>query len=256
MRNKMEYLSIAFSLAAVLVAGWYFVNQTMPRAEAQTIAMNSTDTITVQQKYSTTVTPDKATISFSVDSYAKTAENAQEKNTKTIDAVVKALKDYGLSDKSIETEWYNISPDYVYRLDSTSSTDSEIKGYMASSTLTVKDINADEVGKAISLTVKAGATRVSGVNFFSSKYDDIYNKALAQAVKDSKAKAESIAAAADRKLGSVMTVTEGYQNDYGKYVTASTNDLKAVQEDASADATIMPGDLTIDAEVTVVYRMR
>lgn len=256
MRNKMEYLSIAFSLAAVLVAGWYFVNQTIPRAEAQTIAMNSTDTITVQQKYSTAVTPDKATISFSADSYAKTAEKAQEKNTESVDAIIRALKNYGFSDKSIETEWYNVSPEYVYQLDNTSSTNSDIKGYTASSTLTVKDINADEVGKVISLAVKAGATRVSGVNFFSSKYDDVYSKALAQAVKDSKKKAESIAVATDRKLGNVMTVTEGYQNDYGKYVTASTNSLESVMKDSATDATIMPGNLTIDAEVTVVYRMR
>lgn len=212
-------------------------------------------TITVNQKHTSYVTPDKASVTIGIETRKKSADEAQKENSRAVDGVIQALKEKKIAEKSIQTSNYYITAEYDY-----SGSTAKLTGYLVSTSLTVNDIDADKAGAILSTAVKAGANRVDGISFFSSAYDDEYKNALKEAVKESKEKAEAIAEASGKTLAGVYSVTEGYQNDYARYSNDLNADLSSLAKTESASAydsaSIAPGQLEVAAEVTVIYEMK
>ncbi len=217
--------------------------------------------ITVSASSETKVVPDKARIGASVVTEAKTAEECQNKNAQSVNAVIDALKALGIEKESIQTNYSNLSPRYGSRVTDKSKDEEEaydewvITGYEMSTNLTVSDLEIDNVGAVIQACVSAGANQTSGVEYYASNYDEAYNEALAKALDTAKSKAENIATSTGTGLGKVTSVTEGYQDTSARYMSKS-NEMYAMAEDASADGDIaqtMPGQIDIRAEVTVTY---
>ena len=93
------------------------------------------------------------------------------------------------------------------------------------------------------------------VTFLCSGYDEAYRQALAQAVADSRLKADAPAQAAGRTLGEPVTITEGWQNSTARYGRNAEVPL-AMQEAAdAAGSSFQPGEKEITANETVTYRM-
>lgn len=102
--------------------------------------------------------------------------------------------------------------------------------------------------------VDAGATEVDGPEYYISSYDERYAEALAQAVEASRPKAEVLAKASGVRLGGVVTVVEGYQDSSIAYAKAAG---AAMSDEATEElASIEPGQVSIQADVTVSYEIR
>lgn len=206
--------------------------------------------ITVSASASVTLVPDKATVSFGVTTQEQTPELAQNKNSEAVKNVMDVLTGRGVEEKSIRTTSYNMYPQYDW-----SDNEQKIVGYVVTTSMSVQDQDIEAVGKLLAACVDAGANRIDSVVFLCSGYDEAYRQALAKAVDEARAKAEALAAAAGKKLGDAVTVTEGWQDTSAK-AGRSVDVPDAVN--AAADEAVpvlQPGETEIRANVTVTYRM-
>ena len=122
-------------------------------------------------------------------------------------------------------------------------------------TLTVSDRKIADTGKLITEAVAAGANNVNSVTYTCSSYDEKYQEALQAAVSAAQAKAQVLAEAAGKTLGEPSVLVEGYQDTSAQY--DPTVKTMAMESMNSADSMQMePGQMSIDADVTVTYSMQ
>ena len=126
-----------------------------------------------------------------------------------------------------------------------------IVGYEMYTSLSVKGIEIDSVGAVTAGAISAGATDASGIRYYASSYDEAYEAALQDAINQARQKAQVLAEAAGVRLGSVVAVTEGYQDTGYRY---AANGMAEASMDASdASMKVMPGEIDISAQVTVRF---
>lgn len=242
----MKALKNVVAVAAAVVLG------TLLTACGTTVVTNGekTNVITVSASSETKVAPDKASFQVSVYAQGDTAEAAQQQGAELTNAVIEALKEAGVEDKDIQTTYTNVSPTYDW-----STNEPVITGYESNTSLSVTGADIEAVSGLMKACIAAGATGVDGPRYYVSTYDEAYQQALAEAVAATKPKAEAMAKAAGVTLGPVITIDEGYQDTGYRYAT--TDESKALATGADADGgaemEIAPGEVSIEARVTVSY---
>lgn len=260
-------------------------------SETIAVTSPADNAITVTAVGEVRTVPDKARITVGVTTRASAADQAQTDNAEMVDAVVEALMNEGVSEESIQTTYTNLSPIYddyyPYGYDSADDSvpgDSEvtpvgeevatgttglvekltgslsetapgdatgIAGYTMSTMLAIDDLDIAAVGTVIESCTAAGATDVSGIEYYSSTYDDDYQTALAQAMEAASGKARVLADAAGVALGPVVDVEEGYEDTGYRYLPSSSTAY-----DTAEAMVVEPGQITVSATVTVSYAVR
>jgi hypothetical protein len=231
MRLRWILLCAALLLAASAIAG---VAQPLLGHAAETPTKK---TITVTGNGRVTTVPDQATFSFTVETRGDTAQAAIAKNSSSASAVIAAVKGAGIPASDIQTSQVFLSPQ-------TNQTGTEIVGYAASNTITVKSTIV-KAGAVVDAAVGAGANGVSGPMLSRSDQDAQYSEALEDAVADAKVKADALASAGGLTLGGVETIVEGSQS--------SPPIMYAKADAAAGSVPIEPGTQSIEATVTVTY---
>ncbi len=207
--------------------------------------------ITVTGREEVKVVPDMAEISLAVSTQAETADECQANNAKDVNNTIEALKGLGIEETSIQTSNYGMNPIYDW------DANQQITGYEMTTQVTVSDIPIDEAGTIITKSVEAGINRIDSVSYFASDYDAGYQKALEGAMAQAKKKAESIAAAGEKTLGAVINVEEYGYNPQVRYA-ASANMAGSVmkEESLAADMGVMPGQVSVEAQVSVTFELQ
>lgn len=193
------------------------------------------------------VEPDIAEIVYGVYSQASDAQTCQTQNNTDLEKVIELLKSQGVEEKYIQTSNYGLSPVYDWEAGKT------ITGYEMNTDVTVSNIPLEKVGALLSESVNAGINSINSVTYKSSKYDESYQQALAKAVESAKAKATSMEAAGGYKLGRIVNIEE-----YGSSHSARSNGYEAgagvmKEEMAVADMAVMPGEIEIEANISVEF---
>ena len=204
-------------------------------------------TITVTATAEQHITPDKAAIEVSIVTQAKTAPACQEQNASNVDAVVNALVEAGIDEAHVQTTYTNLYPQRDY-----TSAQPEVVGYEMYTTLSVEGIDIQDAGSIMQTAIAHGATGIGGMRYYASDYDQAYADALTDAIAAAGDKAQVIANASNVKLGGVVKVEEGYQNTAYKY-EADMLATGAMGSTESDNAAIMPGEIDIEAQVTVTF---
>ena len=210
-------------------------------------------TITVTASAPASTVPDKAEVTFGVTTTGKTPEEAQKKNGEIISKAVDYLTGAGVKEKSIRTSSYNLFPDYDY-----SGKERKLLGYQVQTMLTVSDQSIDDAGTLVSECVKLGVNDVNGFRFYASDYDTAYEEAMTKALHNAQNKAEVLAAASGGSLGRVLSIQEGWQDTSARYAKSNVAMAEAA---ASMDAgamgmSLMPGETTVTAQLTVTYELQ
>ena len=212
-----------------------------------------TQTVTVSASGTVQLTPDMATVTFGVTTRENTAQEAQDKNSRTVQQVTDVLKEKGVAEESIRTSYYNMYPQYEYYADG----ERVLTGYAVSTTLTVSDQKIENVGKLLGDCVAAGVNSIDSVTFLCSGYDEAYEQALAQAMDAAHVKAQALAKATGKTLDGAAQITEGWQDMSAKYRNDTTQySIEADAVEAAGAAAFLPGETQITANVTVTYGMR
>ncbi|MEW4414358.1 SIMPL domain-containing protein [Clostridium sp. AN503] len=244
-------LTAAVALSALSLSGCNGATQIPGTIKVENV--NSEDhVITVAGREEVKVVPDMAQIIYSVYTREDTAAACQEKNGKDLDSAIETLKGLGVEETSIQTSSYGLSP-----IRNWNSGNQEITGYEMTTTITVSDIPIDNAGAIMSQSVAAGVNSIDSVSYFSSNYDASYQEALKAAMAVAQAKAEAIAEASGMSIDGVVRVVEsGYNPDirYSSYRSAGSAN-KAVETAAAADMAVMPGQVSVEASVSVEYKL-
>lgn len=250
MRNKYITISLATVVGIVMLIMLFASAVTALNVKAAETESGASNTVTVSGSNTVYVSPDKSEIHLAVTTKKDTAAKALEQNSKDVAKVIEALKGLEIKEKSIVTGSYNIYQDYDYEKN-------EPSGYNVSTSLIVKDQEIDKTGDVISAAVGAGATEVQYISYTCSNYDEEYENALTDAVAAAKKKAEVLAKAGGKSLGSVQAIVEGYQDTSARYVNKSVAVEEAAADVAMGSSVpIMPEDSEIVANVTVTWYLK
>ena len=198
-----------------------------------------------------TVSPDIAVLSVGVEGKAKTVEEARNQAAEAMDRIMQALEARKIESKDIKTQFFNISPQYVYN-DRTRQ--QELVGYRVNNQVTVKIRDMEAAGPTIDELVEAGGdlARIQGISFTKENTKALESQARKLAVEDLLAKAQQYADLAGVKLGApiFLSETSGF--------TAKTAPAALDRGFAEASAVTTPisgGELTINISVQGVFAM-
>jgi uncharacterized protein len=228
MNTRTLSVAGALTLAAVLTA--------VALPGAATSAAAEAGGITVQGTASVTSVPDRAELSFGVESQGETARSALAANAAEMRRVIAALKTAGAT--NVKTQHVSLSPRYDER--------NQAQGFTASNSVsaTLKEIG--RAGAVIDAAVAAGANQVYGPSLSRGDATSLYRQALRAAVDDARTKAQALAAATGLSLGRVTAIVEGGGGPQPLPFAAA--------DKAMAESTpIEPGTQDVTATVTVTF---
>ena len=229
---KRLVLLVAAGLAVVALAGAVGLPDLAGAQDA-----TASDSITVNGVGSVSAVPNEAQMSFGVETHRVTAQAAVAANADAMRKVINALRLAGA--REIATEWVSV---YPYTGD-----DGTVDGYSASNSVSaVSDV--DDAPAIIDAAAAAGANQISGPGLSSSNAEALYRQALAKAVDDARLRAEALAKAANRSLGSITTIVESGAEPSPMFKQA----LPA----ADSSTPIVPGEQDTTATVSVTFSLR
>lgn len=232
---KIISIAIAGVTAAAVLAFAGFGPEIASSAEP-----DSREGITVTGTGEARSTPNRADLTFAAHSEGRTAAQALSANSAKLNRLIAALKEAGVAQADLRTDYLGVSPRYDGAKGTTD-------GYAADASLTVSRQGLDRASRLIDIGVAAGADSASGPSLSTGNRDEQYRRALKSAFDDARAKAKELADAAGVSLGKVTAITEGSQV-YGGPVP-----LAAERTATDAKAPIHPGTEQITAVVTVTF---
>lgn len=207
--------------------------------------------VTVQASEKIQVVPDIAEIIFAVSTQAADAKECQTKNSEDLDKVIKLFEAQGIESKSIQTSNYGLNPIYDWNNGQT------LTGYEMKTTITVSDVLIDQVGVLLTASIDAGANNIESVTYLSSNYTASYEEALKKAIDTARNKAQAIASADSRNIDAMLRVEEQADNQEVRYTGYRNSGAGAAsKEEAAVSMDVAPGQLDIEARVTVDFLMK
>jgi uncharacterized protein YggE len=196
------------------------------------------------------VAPDTATVRLGIVRQAQTARVAQEEVNTIAQAILTAVTGGGISKEKVQTSRLTLSPVYAPR--SPESRDApRIVAYRASNVVSITVENLTQIGPVIDAGLNAGANQLEGVRFGLRNDLSARQQALKQAVIEARTKAEVMAGALGVRLGPVVEISEGGVS----VITPDGGGLMAREMAAMAPTPVSPGELDVQASVTIRYRI-
>lgn len=205
--------------------------------------------LTISATGESTRTPDIATISAGVITDAADARGALSANSAQMARVVAALKKAGIAERDIQTSNINLNPQYSYE----ERRSPRLVSYQAVNTVSVKIRNLARTGDVIDALVTEGANQVNGPTFSLDKPEAATDEARIDAMTRARARADLYAKAAGMRVKRIVSISEGvgYQPPYPMPMLA----MKMEAADAGAAPPVAPGEVGMNASVTVVFEL-
>ena len=179
----------------------------LSHASAQTIQVDKNNrTIAVTASDTASADAELASISIGFDSYAPDAATTYRQGSQLSNAIVEALKNAGVPDKSIESRTQNLSKtDFPYNPAPTPQDRAE-KAWTLSQSWTVHTSAAD-AAKVLHAAVQAGANNSGSIDWDVTDRKGLEAKAAAKALVDAHAIAAQMAAGLCVSLGPLVSAS-------------------------------------------------
>ena len=197
-----------------------------------------------------TAAPDIVTITLGVETRNASALAAAAENAKLMNSTIKALLSTRLKKKDIQTSHYSLTTqtdeNQVPKVDTEKNkTPPE---FVATNQVTARMNVSENIGNILDAATAAGSNSIMGISFDLRDPKQQMDKALAEAVNDSRRKANIMAATAGVKLGKILELSEGYS-------LTSSNAEKAAYSLGGSTTPVLPGEMEITSSVTVTYEI-
>lgn len=127
-------------------------------------------------------------------------------------------------------------------------------GYQASNSISVETGAIDQVGSLIDAALGAGASRANFVNFNLRDDSKVRSEAFASACRDAQLKANAAAQALGLKIKRVMKITSA-GDFYPQQQQVNLAERASFSASMTPTTPIRPGELTVQATVTVIYEI-
>lgn len=203
--------------------------------------------IQVSGSGSVTVEPDRATVTFAMETRATTAAEAAGDNADAMTRVLEAVRGAGVEGLELATFGYSLSPEYQVR--NNNQRTREIVAYQALNNIRATVSDVDGIGRVIDSAIGAGANRVASIGFFAADTEDARREALAMAVASARAEAEVIARSLGHELGAPLEVSGGAASPMPRRMEGLALSGRA------ADTPIEVGDQTVSANISIRFAL-
>jgi len=190
-----------------------------------------------------TVIPDRAAVTFAVETMAQTAAAAGSANARLQSAVIAALRARGILAEHITTSGYSVSANERY-----DSGQRRVVGYIARNALVVDVQDVATVGSIIDAALGAGANSVGGLRYYSTRLETIRRSALESAVAHARADAEIMARAAGGSLGGPLEIAQVSDGGFPRSAMMDQVVLTAAPE--AAPTPVVVGEQKVTVRVT------
>ena len=207
-KNRFSFITTLLIILQLVFLLSSCSNSNLPTAENDGILV--TGSATIQSS------PDLATLRVGVQSFDKNVEKAVNDNNTKIESIILNLGNKGLTEKDMETDQFNISPQREYR----NNNPPIVVGYNVSNILTVKIRNLESLGEIMQVTVGSGANTINGLSFSIEDPNPLRQKARGLAMEDALSRAEILADASGVEVGKPISIQE---LSYGGPVVKSEN---------------------------------
>ncbi len=249
MKNHTE----ATKITLIIVAGILILGILGYSAFMSLVPESGKNTINVNGQTSLKVMPDLVVVYFNIETNASKAEQAKDKNSEISDKLITELIKIGFERKEIQTQNYNIYPNYEWKEEKRTQ-----KGYKASHSIKVEfsTDNSNQIGQVIDAGVNAGA-EISHINFeLSNELQSSYKaEAIKKAAQDAKIKAEALAQGLNKEVGKIISVSTNNYN-YRPWLAYDSVGATSVAEIKSVATNIQPSEQEISAIITATYKLK
>jgi uncharacterized protein YggE len=228
----------AFPRSLLLAVALYSTPLMRSDAQSSSIVQQPQPQIVVSASGEVRVKPDRADISFAVETRAQTAAAAAAENARRQKAVMDALRAQIGAEDALSTVGYNVMVDERY-----DGNERRVLGYIARNTVMLSTRLLDRVGALIDQALASGANVVHGLSFSYSRADEARRQALADALSKARADADALARAAGGSLGSLIEI------QVGAYPNPPVPMMELARA-APAQTPIEPGEQSVQASVT------
>lgn len=182
------------------------------------------------------LSPDYAILQVGVITRDAQAGRAGEQNARITTAVRAALRQLlRVPDDSLPSVGYSVVTDY--------DRDRRPTGYAARNVIEARVHDLTQVGPTVDAALAAGATKIAGIQFESTKRASARLDALARAVETARGEAEAMARAAGGRLGPLIEASS----------TGPAFPIRAARSAmamAAVETPIVPPELTVGATIT------
>ena len=240
MKNKFIFLIALMVLATGLSACGPLSVSVQPQPPVRTITVTGTGKVTL--------TPDIAYINIGVHTENASAKDAVAQNNTQAQAVVTAIKGFGVADKDIQTTNFSINPQQQY--DTTGKVTGTI--YVVDNTVYVTVRDLTKLGDLLDSTVSSGANNINSIQFDVADKTDALSQARAAAVTDARKQADELTKATNVALGDVETISY-YDSTVPITMQFAKSDALAP---AAASVPVQAGSMQISTTVTIVYGIK
>jgi uncharacterized protein YggE len=208
----------------------------------------SEETIIVPGRGRVTVEPDLASVRLGVALTRPTATEAREAAATTMTAILAAVAAAGVERKDLRTALVGLNPVTDY----SSERGPRVTGYQLTNTVEVTVRALATVGAVIDAGLAAGATSLDGLDFRLADPTAAESEARRAAVVDARRRAETLAAAAGRTLGTVIGLVEGQQPPVGPFPRGPIAEMAMKAE---ADTPVEAGSQEIVVSIVVTFAL-
>jgi len=193
--------------------------------------------------------PDRAWVTISAESRARTPQEAQQANVTAMNAVIARIKDKGIPSDAIRTSSYNLQPEFDYQ-----GGKQTLRDYVARNQVEVRVDVLEKTGDVIGAAVANGATNVSCVQFDLKDRPAAEREALTLAVRDARQRAEAAAAGAGLQIERILRVEE--QRDMSPVPRPMMAAFVRGGAQPEPSVPIEAGEIEIRARVTLTAAIR
>lgn len=197
-------------------------------------------------------TPDRAQVTFSVQTENVDVKVAQAENAEKMAQVQNALLAAGIPKDALKTTGYNIYPIYE---DTKGILNANIKTYQVTNSLTVTLHDVSRTGEIIDIGVANGINQAYSIQFMLSdeQAQILRTEALKEAVSRARSDADTIAGAMGTPITGVQRaeIGGGYSPVYFQNYA-----MDSMAPKAASATPIQSGDITVSATVTITYTIR
>lgn len=245
---KTVFLSfLGFLLAGLVLAG---VSLVFPWSLVDwgSFALKPARTVTVVGEARSKKKSEIATFSAGVNSIGDDKEKAIAEVNDKVATIIVSVKEFGIKAEDIKTQNLNI-----YQNQETYYEEGRQKQrpgqWQVSNSIEMKLRDVDRASSLAELLGKSGANNVYGPNFALDEDPAEADGLFAQALENAKEKAGNVAKASAKKLGNILSITEG--------VSASGPiPLYRMEAGGGGGAGLEPGSGTVSKSVTVIFELR
>lgn len=216
--------------------------------------------LTVSGEGKMEVPPDKALLSFAVETVGEKLHEVQRENQERVEKVLEEGRKLHIPPQFIQTTSLNVIPEYPPS--PRRSPDGlleksipQIIGYRVVHHINVDVRNLEVVGKVVDRVLQVGANRFSGISWGVQDEEPVRLEVLKQASTKAQVKAEALAQALNLKLVRMINVVEG-----GASVAPPSEERHRVASavmaiDGGGGASVQAGEISVRASVTLVYEI-